>query len=132
MNRSILWLLMAVALLPVAAVLPQAYPVLPRWETTHVDAQPSRSGLDAHHALALDSDDRPHVANFDANTGSLIYAHLPPQPAGDVWGYDVIDSFYRQDNHWRLERVGSNAPERIAYSAALAVGSDDQPRLSFN
>ena len=79
------WLLMAVALLLVAAASEQAYPVLPRWETTHVDAQPSRSGLDAHHALALDSDDRPHVVYFDANTGSLIYAHLAALPDGDVW-----------------------------------------------
>ena len=40
------WFLVAVVLLLVAAAAAQEYPVLPRWETTDVDAQPSRSGID--------------------------------------------------------------------------------------
>ena len=74
------WFLVAVVLLLVAAAAAQAYPVLPRWETTDVDAQPSRSGLDAHLALALDSDDRPHIAYFDADTGAcLLYTSPSPR-----------------------------------------------------
>ena len=157
MNRPA-WLLVAVALLLVAAAAAQEYPVLPRWETTNVDAQPSRSGIDAHLALALDSDDRPHIAYFDADTGALAYAHLVAGPGGDVWRYDVIDS----GNVGRYVSIDLDSAGRpyVSYYdsagdalkvafldgglwtvetvaaggnyASLVVGPDDQPRVSYS
>lgn len=158
MNRPV-WFLVAVFFLFVAvAPAAQQYPVLPRWETTDVDAQPSLSGFDAHLALALDSDDRPHIAYYDANTGSLAYAHLVAGPGGDVWRYDVIDSgdagrYVAMDldsaGHPYVSDYDSAGDalkvaflddglwtvETVAADgnyASLVVGPDDQPRVSFN
>ena len=157
MNRPA-WLLVAVALFLVAAASAQEYPVLPRWETTNVDAQPSRSGFDAHLALALDSDDRPHIAYFDANTGALAYAHLAAGPGGDVWRYDVIDSG-DVGRYVALDLDSASRPYVSYYDSAgdalkvafldgglwtvetvaaggnyasLVVGPDDQPRVSYS
>lgn len=157
MNRPA-WLLVTVALLLVAITSAQEFPVLPRWETADVDAQPSRSGLDAHLALALDSADRPHIAYFDANTDSLAYAYLTAGPGGDVWRYDVIDSgdvgrnvaiaLDSADRPYVSYYDNANDALKVAFLssglwmvetiaaggnyASLVVGSDDQPRVSYS
>ena len=64
-------------------------------------------------SAACDSLDKLHVA---------AVSEIEPQ----------VYTFYQPDDQWRLELVGGHTPERIAYAAALAVGSDGQPRLSFN
>jgi len=114
MKRPLILAVAHVLLLAAAFIRPaQDYPTLSQWDTTHIDAQPSRSGLDGFHALALDSADRPHIAYFDAHTGSLAYATLAAGPGGDMWRYDVIDS----------GDVGRNV--------AIALDSADRPTVSY-